>query len=85
MWKRSNSVPRAGWSLRSGWPAQLRGIMMRNRFGWPSNFTPNRSQTSRSYQLALTNTSTTLGSDGCSPLSATFTRKSLFRSNDIRW
>ena len=41
-----------GSSRRSGWPCQSSGSMIRVSSGWPTNRTPNRSQTSRSYQLA---------------------------------
>ena len=43
------------------------------------------SQTSRSYQSAAGHRSVTVGTDGCSPRSGTFSRRSALRSYDSRW
>src|SRR5713226_2667974 len=50
-----------GYSLRSGWPGQSDGSRMRRRSGWPSNFMPNMSKTSRSIQFAPSQICVTLG------------------------
>src|SRR6185436_14891767 len=47
-----------GKSLRSGCPAYSSGSRMRRRSGWPAKRTPKRSYTSRSFQSAPDQTST---------------------------